>query len=196
MEGTLYDGFTALPHRVRAEVRTNELFLSQEDGWADTVELHLLKRIETSASGVRRGAEFRVNAYTTGNQSGPSVASDSVGNFVIAWESNHDGSDYGIFAQRFGGLGPAALAVDSAGNQVLEPGETVSVRPTWRNFSGAAQVFGGTLGDITGPAGASYAVVDGIGDYGQVADGAATACTDCYAVSVSNPALRRLLPRR
>lgn len=55
MEGTLYDGFTALPHRVRAEVRANELFLSQEDGWADTVDLHLLKRIETSASGVRLG---------------------------------------------------------------------------------------------------------------------------------------------
>ena len=68
-----------------------------------------------SASGARRGAEFRVNANIHGLRR-PSVASDSVGNFVVAWDGQ-DGSGSGIFAQRFGGLGPAALAVDSAGNQ-------------------------------------------------------------------------------
>ena len=121
----------------------------------------------------------------------PSVASDSVGNFVVAWESGgQDGSDVGVFAQRFGGLGPAALAVDSPGNQVLEPGETVDVRPSWRNFNGAAQTFSGTLTNITGPAGAIYTITDAAGDYGTVADGATAQCTDCYAVSVSNPPTR------
>ncbi len=107
-----------------------------------------------SASGARRGAEFRVNTYTTDSQMRPSVSSDSVGNFVVAWDSDgQDGSTYGIFARRFGGLGPAALGVDSPGNQVLEPGETVTVSPSWRNFNGAAQTFSGTLTNITGPAG-------------------------------------------
>ena len=40
-----------------------------------------------------------------GHQALPSVACDAVGNFVVAWNSSlQDGSDYGIFAQRFGGL--------------------------------------------------------------------------------------------
>jgi hypothetical protein len=72
-----------------------------------------------SASGARRGAEFRVNTYTTGDQSLPSVASDSAGNFVIDWESRsgQDGSDWGTFAQRFlsdlifeDGFDPGALS--------------------------------------------------------------------------------------
>ncbi len=144
-----------------------------------------------SASGTRRGAEFRVNTYTTGGQRRPSVASDSVGNFVVAWLSvGQDGSGTGIFAQRYGGLGPAALTVDSLANQVLEPGETVDVRPSWRNINGAAQTFSGTLTNITGPAGATYAITDPAGNYGTVANGATAQCTDCYAVSVSNPATR------
>ena len=144
-----------------------------------------------SASGARRGAEFRVNTYTTGQQSDPSVASDAVGNFVVVWDSmGQDGSGAGVFSQRFGGLGPAALTVDSPGNQVLEPGETVEVRPTWRNFNGVAQTFGGALINITGPAGATYTITDPAGNYGTVADGATGQCIDCYAVSVSNPTSR------
>ena len=145
-----------------------------------------------AASGARRGAEFRVNTYTTGQQwNTPSVASDEVGNFVVVWESGHDGSGRGNFAQRFGGLFPAALALDPApGNQVLEPGETVAVRPSWRNFNGVAQTFTGGLSGIIGPSGATYAVTDGVATYGTVANGAIGQCTDCYGVSVSNPPSR------
>ena len=32
------------------------------------------------------GGEFRVNTYTTGYQANLSVASDAVGNFVVAWQ--------------------------------------------------------------------------------------------------------------
>ena len=145
------------------------------------------------ASPVRRVTRSRVASLdrATLDQIFPSVASDSVGNFVAAWASeNQDGSAPGIFAQRYGGLGPAALTVDGAGNQVLEPGETVDVRPTWRNFSGTAVSFGGALINITGPAGAVYAVIDNAGDYGTVADDTSAACTDCYEVIVSNPPTR------
>jgi hypothetical protein len=147
-----------------------------------------------SALGARRGGEFLVNTYTTGRQRLPSVASDSVGNFVVAWNArDQDGSNYGIFAQRFGGLGPAALAVDDLGNRVLEPGETVDVRPSWLNTNGAPQAFAGALADIGGPAGATYAITDAAGDYGTVADGATAQCTDCYGVAVSDPATRPAL---
>ena len=145
-----------------------------------------------TASGARRGAEFLVNTYTTGAQTPPSVASDALGNFVVAWVSrtDQDGDNWGSFGQRFGGLSPTALAVDPAGNQVVEPGETAEVGPAWRNRNGAAQAFGGTLFGITGPPGAAYVVVDDTADYGTVADGAIERCVDCYAVSVSDPPAR------
>jgi hypothetical protein len=147
-----------------------------------------------SSSGARRGAEFRANTYTTDLQREPSVAADSVGNFVVAWNSRfQDGSDYGVFARRFGGLRPAALVVDTADNGVFEAGETVAVRPSWQNFNGAAQTFSATLTDITGPPGATYTIPDPAGDYGTVADGATAPCIDCYAVSVSNPPTRPVL---
>ena len=145
-----------------------------------------------SASGVRRGTELRPNTYTTEDQVYASVSSDAVGNFVVVWMSRYqDGSDFGVFARRFGGLGPAALTVDTPGNQVLEPGETVDVRPTWRNFNGAAQTFTGALANINGPGGAAnYAITDPVGDYGTVANGATGQCTNCYVVSVSDPPAR------
>jgi len=74
------------------------------------------------SSGAPLGPEFRVNTSTADLQFAPSVAADSAGNFVVAWTSYQDGNLDGIFARRFGGLGPAALAVDTAGNQVFEPG--------------------------------------------------------------------------
>jgi hypothetical protein len=53
------------------------------------------------------GSEFRVNAYTTLDQHLASAASADDGRFVVAWRSNgQDGSDEGVFAQRY----------DSAGN--------------------------------------------------------------------------------
>jgi hypothetical protein len=57
-------------------------------------------------TGTPLGGEFRVNSYTTGYQAVGSVASDSAGNFVVAWRSsNQDGSGYGIFAQRYDSTG-------------------------------------------------------------------------------------------
>ena len=56
------------------------------------------------------GGEFRVNTYTPGYQADASVAMDESGNFVVVWASDQDGSESGVFGQRFavGGtpLGP------------------------------------------------------------------------------------------
>jgi hypothetical protein len=64
------------------------------------------------ASGTAQGAEFQVNSYTTGLQAFPAVASDASGNFVVVWSSRtlfggggQDGSDSGVFGQRFDSLG-------------------------------------------------------------------------------------------
>ena len=82
--------------------------------------------------------------------------------------SDCTGGGLGVFAQRFGGLRPQALVVDAAGNHVLDPGEAAVVQPTWRNINGASLTFGGTLTDLTGPAGPAYTIADGIAGYGTV----------------------------
>ena len=91
-----------------------------------------------AGTGVPLGGEFRVNTYTTNYQGGPSLASDSAGNFVVTWWSDtQDGAGFGIFAQRFANTGTPlggefrvntyttgsqffpAVAADSAGNFVV-----------------------------------------------------------------------------
>jgi hypothetical protein len=57
------------------------------------------------AGGTPLGGEFRVNADTAGNQFVTSVASDPAGNVVVALQSYSDGSDYGVFAQRYASTG-------------------------------------------------------------------------------------------
>jgi hypothetical protein len=60
------------------------------------------------SQGVALGGEFRVNTFTTGNQGGPSVASDAAGNSVVVWEGEGQGdSDSGIFGQRYDSGGMA-----------------------------------------------------------------------------------------
>jgi hypothetical protein len=147
-----------------------------------------------SRTGVPRSGDFRVNTFTTANQVASNVAADEVGNFVVSWMGDiQDGSDFGVFAQRFGGLLPAALGVDptsspqSDGNGVLEPGESVAVRPSWRNVNGAPQAVTGTVSFFAGLPGAIYTITDGAGSYGTVANGATAPCVDCYGVSVSPP---------
>jgi hypothetical protein len=59
-----------------------------------------------AASGAPMGGEFRVNTYTTSDQTRPVVALDSSGNFVVAWQSaGQDGSANGVFAQRYDAAG-------------------------------------------------------------------------------------------
>jgi hypothetical protein len=91
-----------------------------------------------NAAGVAIGSEFRVNSYTTSDQSYPAVAMDAAGNFVVTWMSlGQDGSGYGIYAQRYNAAGVAigsefrvnsytpysqrdpAVAMDAAGNFVV-----------------------------------------------------------------------------
>jgi hypothetical protein len=140
-------------------------------------------------------ADFVVNTYTTGSQFGPFVSSDANGNFVVTWNSaGQDGDGVGVFGQRFGGVRPAPLRVDASGNNMLEPGETVTVAPSWQNVNGAAQSLGGVANTFTGPWDPvnhpTYNLSDGNADYGAVPNGATVSCTatgNCYQVSVTMP---------
>ncbi len=59
-----------------------------------------------NAAGEPVGSEFRVNTYTLGYQSAPSIAMASDGSFVIAWQSDgQDGSENGVYAQRYNAAG-------------------------------------------------------------------------------------------
>jgi hypothetical protein len=68
-----------------------------------------------NSAGARAGTEFRINTYTTGVQRFPRVGAAPDGRFVVVWQSEpgdtgigQDGSDSGIFAQRFAANGSPA----------------------------------------------------------------------------------------
>jgi hypothetical protein len=86
------------------------------------------------------GPEFRVNTYTTGKQSRPSVASDANGNFVVAWLAQASAAvPWTVVGQRYAssgaplggefrvntstnnpaGYGGPAVAADAAGDFVV-----------------------------------------------------------------------------
>src|SRR5688500_10536311 len=59
-------------------------------------------------------SEVRVDSATTFNKLSPALALDAVGNALVSWSSlGQDGSESGVFAQRFGGLLPAGMTVDA-----------------------------------------------------------------------------------
>jgi S-layer family protein len=149
-----------------------------------------------------RGA-FRVNTTTLNDQFEPTIGIDRVGNFMVVWTgTGQDGSDRGVFAQRFGGLLPAppnlaapTVIVDPQGNGVFEPGETVAVQPAWENVSGAQVAFTGLMTEFTGPPPSQYIIVDDTASYGIAVPNAVQRCTfsnNCYVLTVTAPPVRPL----
>ena len=73
-----------------------------------------------AADGTALGGEFRVNTFTADAQTGSSAAMDADGDFVIAWASEgQDGSNFGVYAQRFGTSGspPTAFSISPTINE-------------------------------------------------------------------------------
>ena len=59
-----------------------------------------------SSEGKKEGNKFSVNSYTYGTQKHPAIGTFSDGSFVVVWESQYqDGSENGIFVQKFYGNG-------------------------------------------------------------------------------------------
>jgi hypothetical protein len=57
------------------------------------------------STGSPSGTEFQVSTATFGDQRRSRVAAQSNGDFVLIWESQQDGSYWGVFGQRFGTAG-------------------------------------------------------------------------------------------
>jgi len=59
-----------------------------------------------AGTGAPLGPEFQVNTYASENQTTPSVAAGSSGDFVVVWQSyTQDGSIWGVFGQRYASSG-------------------------------------------------------------------------------------------
>jgi hypothetical protein len=75
--------------------------------WSTPASIGVVGR-RYDAAGAPLGGEFGVNTYMTGTASGPDIAVDVNGNFVVSWTSGaQDGSGSGVSARRFdcAGLG-------------------------------------------------------------------------------------------
>ncbi|WP_175516956.1 cadherin repeat domain-containing protein [Planctomicrobium piriforme] len=112
------------------------------------------------SSGAAQGGEFRVNSYTTSDQTFPAVGMDSAGNFIVSWgSSGQDGSSGGVYAQRYdsaglkvgvefrvnafttGTQGASSVAMNGSGDFVIS---WVSADQDGDNFGIYAQVFDAT----------------------------------------------------
>jgi|KBSSwiStaDraftv2_1062776.scaffolds.fasta_scaffold89538_3 hypothetical protein len=123
-----------------------------------------------SASGAPMGPEFRVNSYDPGSQSGPAVATDPLGNFIVAWADEFSGSppEWGLSGRRFASNGAPlgaefrvntsttvgnydpAIAVDAAGNFVV----AWVIAPT----PGTGDVFGQRFSSLGVPSGPEFRI--------------------------------------
>jgi hypothetical protein len=81
------------------------------------------------AAGVPQSGEVQINAVTIGNQIRSSVAIDDNGDFVIAWQSYHDGSASGVFARR-GDSVPPPTPTPTTTPPTSTPTRTSTATPT------------------------------------------------------------------
>jgi hypothetical protein len=88
---------------------TGNFVVSWESNLQDGSNTGIYARMYNN-TGTAQSADIKVNTFTTGLQSNPSVAMDSDGDFVITWQSNlqdgaNYGGNYGIYAQRYNASG-------------------------------------------------------------------------------------------
>jgi hypothetical protein len=84
-----------------------DFVIAWESGGQDGSDVGVYAQRHNS-SGTAQGSEFKVNSHTTGQQSSPSAAMNSAGDFLIVWESDaQDGSSFGVYGQRYNSSGAA-----------------------------------------------------------------------------------------
>lgn len=129
-----------------------------------------LVALQPAATAQLLGPEFQVNSFTTYYQGGSAVAADGSGNFVVVWMSvSQDGSEDGVFGQRFDSSGKpvgiefqvntysannqhgSQVAMDGAGNFVV-------VWSTYPQDGSGSGVFGRRYSASGAPAGGEFQV--------------------------------------
>lgn len=129
------------------------------------------------------GEEFQVNSYTAGYQFLPSIASDSAGNFVIAWNSlgGQDGDGPGVFARRFDGSGsPIGSEFQVNTNTVLDQdtvavsgapsGDFVAVWASYPQDGSGWGIFGQRYASDGGATGSEFQINGDTNDFQQQPD--------------------------
>ncbi len=106
------------------------------------------------STGQRTGSEFLVNNFTANDQSAPAVTVTADGTLVVTWNSLlQDGSNFGVFGQRFGTAGQAlgaefrvnSYTTDAQQNPAVAAGPGGNFVVAWQSFSqdgASAGVFG------------------------------------------------------
>ncbi|TWT40795.1 peptidylprolyl isomerase [Botrimarina hoheduenensis] len=96
-----------------------------------------------NADGTEQGEEIRVNTTLADHQTQPSLAYETAGDLIVAWQSLHqDGSEWGVYSRRFpatGGVasGETLLSVSTAASQTevqLATDPTGGIVAAWRAY--------------------------------------------------------------
>ncbi|MEM9885905.1 MAG: 3-coathanger stack domain-containing protein [Bacteroidota bacterium] len=107
------------------------------------------------------GTEFQINTYTNNSQLNPAVAMDEEGNFVVVWSSfGQDGSDYGIYGQRYDNSGSKiggefqinTFTVGTQSSPCVAMNKDGSFVVSWTSF-GQDGDLGGIYGQLYNPIG-------------------------------------------
>ena len=160
--------------------------------WATDFEGPFARRFEAGGRAVGRPSSFRPLPGTgTGF---PTAFVDSNGRGAATWMSGIDSDDWGVSLRRLDLMGPDHIAVDpiagpsSNGNGIIEPGESFTVSPSWRNTAGASSDLSGVASNLTGPLAGPYSIEDPSAVYGTLAAAAVADCLDasgdCYSMTV------------
>jgi Bacterial Ig domain/Dockerin type I domain len=88
-----------------------------------------------NSSGTAQGSIFRVNTPQADNQGAPSIAMDSAGDFVIAWEdggplNGNPGQTAGVYAQRYNSSGVAQGGNTAISTAAGSANPSVAMEPT------------------------------------------------------------------
>ncbi len=163
-------GTVALTH-VALDVKMNPSFVPVDGTQFTIVRNNGGAAVSGQFAGLAEGALFLVNETT----------------FQISYVGG-SGHDVVLTAHTSQGF-PPSIAVDAAGNGVLEVGETAALQPTWTNATGTSQHLTGTTGNFFGIGVATtvFGNPDASGDYGTLASGASAQCVDCYTVQLTSP---------
>jgi Ca2+-binding RTX toxin-like protein len=144
-DGTVKDSNPILVNTTTVNDQKNSSIAMQADGsfiitWAGVIgnQTNIYAQ-RFGSDGSKLGGETLVNTYTSNNQQSATVAVDSLGRFVVVWESENKNDDesWGIYARVYGADGNAlseefqvhqsttgaqrhpSVAIDAAGNFVV-----------------------------------------------------------------------------
>jgi trimeric autotransporter adhesin len=145
----------------------------------------------SGATGVARVAQWTSSSWSpfgSGTDATIRALSGQTGRLWVGGEQATAGAKASVHIGRtLVGSVPVSLAVDPAGNGVFEPGETVTVSPTWVHDS--AYSMAGGASSFIGPPTATYTLADSTANYGNVTPGVAQDCLsatgDCYGLTVT-----------